>query len=131
MKWKYYIPAEWNPDERHTWEDVWLLPDDENYRGESVWLTIDSLTSATEFVDENDRHSQLQPGEFSIDGVDMIVGVNDFSKNEFLHWVEVWLRESGFVDSELLEAAYEDFKDSNAEARAISQALEESRMKDL
>jgi len=131
MKWKYYIPAEWKPDERHTWEDVWLLPGDENYRGESVWLTIDSLTSATEFLDEGHQHSQLQPGEFSIDGGDMIVGVNDFSKNEFLDWVEVWLRESGFVDSELLEASYEDFKDSNPEARAVSQALDEKGMKDI
>jgi hypothetical protein len=54
MKWKYYMPAEWNPNERHTWEDIWLLPDDENYDGGSVWLTVDSLTSDAEFRAQED-----------------------------------------------------------------------------
>ncbi len=43
MKWKYFIPHTWDsPTSRQTWAEVWLLPDDPNYRGDSVWLTIDA-----------------------------------------------------------------------------------------
>ena len=131
MKWKYHIPAEWNPDERHTWEDVWLLPDDGNYQGESVWLTIDSLTSAAEYLTEEELPKRrIEKGEFSIDGTDMVVGVEDFSKDDLLHWVIVWLGESGFPDSELVEATFEEFKDTNDEARAATQAIEQARQED-
>jgi hypothetical protein len=126
MRWKYYIPAVWKPDERQTWEDVWLLPDDESYQGESVWLTIDSLTSAAEYLTEEETRPRLLPkqGEFSINGADMFVGVEDFSKEELLQWVVRWLEESGFSDAELIEATFEEFKDTNDEARAATQAIE-------
>jgi len=128
MKRKYYIPAEWNPDERHTWEDVWVMPDDENYEGESIWLTVDSLTSAAEYLQEEERPvPQVEIGQFSIDSADILVGAKDFSKEELLHWVEVWLKESGFSVSELIEATFEDLKNTNDEARATAQALEALR----
>jgi hypothetical protein len=128
MKWKYYIPAEWNPNDRHTWEDVWLLPHDENYHGESVWLTVDSLTSAAEYLPE--QTTQVEAGSFRIDGEDMVVGINDFSKDELLHWVEVWLSESGFSAPELLEASFEDFRNTNDDSRALSQAMAEMKEED-
>jgi hypothetical protein len=128
MKWKYYIPAEWNTDERHTWEDIWLLPDDEKYREESVWLTVDSLTSAAEYqTGEELPMPRIEEGEFSIDGADMVVGVEDFGKEELLHWVVVWLKESGFPDSQLVEATFEEFKNTNDQARAADQAIERAR----
>jgi hypothetical protein len=128
MKWKYYIPAVWNPNERHTWEDVWLLPDDQDYQGGSVWLTIDSLTSDTEFRTQEDLPPRQIPAEgFAINGTDMVVGVSDFSEEDLLHWVEVWLKESGLPVSELVEGTFEEFKDSNDEARAVSQAIEKTR----
>src|SRR5215210_2878354 len=123
MKWKYYIPAVWEPDERQTWEDVRLLPDNETYHGASIWLTIDSLTSAVEYLSEKQMRSPEVPaGGFHIDGTDMIVGVKDFSQEEILDWTKVWLSESGFSVTELLEGTFEDFQDTNDEARAIAQA---------
>jgi hypothetical protein len=127
MKWKYYIPSVWNPDERHAWEDIWLLPDDQAYQGGSIWLTIDSLTSDTEFRTQEDLLPRQIPAEgFVINGTDMVVGVNDFSEEELLHWVEVWLHESGLPVSGLIEGTFEEFKDSNEEARAVSQAIEKT-----
>lgn len=123
MNWKYYIPSEWKPDERQTWEDVWLLPDDKTYHGASIWLTIDGLTSAVEYLSEEQMRSPEVPaGGFHIDGTDMIVGVEDFSREEILNWTKVWLSESGFSVTELLEGTFEDFEDTNDEARAIAQA---------
>jgi len=125
MKWKYYIPAEWKPDERQTWEDVWLLPDDKTYHGGSIWLTIDSLTSAVEYLSEEQMRSLKVPaGGFHIDGTDMIVGVKDFTREEILNWTKVWLGESGFSVTELFEGTFEDFEGTNDEARAIAQAKE-------
>jgi hypothetical protein len=125
MRWKYYIPAEWKPDERQTWEDVWLLPDDETYDGDSIWLTIDSLTSAVEYLSEEEiKSSEVHAGDFHIAGTDMLVGVKDFSREEILDWTKVWLSESGFSVTGLIEGTYEDFEGTNAEARAIAQAKE-------
>ena len=128
MRWKYYIPSVWEPGERQTWEDIWLLPDDQNYVGESLWITIDSLPSAREFVfEEGKPPPSIEPGGFEIAGVDMIVGVNDFSREELLQWAEVWLTESGFRDPQLVEATFEEFKNTNDEARALTEALEKTR----
>ena len=125
MKWKYYIPAEWKHDERQTWEDVWLLPDDKTYHGGSIWLTIDSLTSAVEYLSEEQMRSPEVPaGGFHIDGTDMIVGVEDFSREEILNWTKVWLSESGLPVTELVEGTFEEFQGTNDEARAIAQAQE-------
>ncbi|HKR61552.1 MAG TPA: hypothetical protein VJS64_17830 [Pyrinomonadaceae bacterium] len=125
MKWKYYIPAEWKPGKRQTWEDVWLLPDDKTYHGESIWLTIDSLTSAVEYLSEEEIKSpEVNAGEFHINGTDMLVGVKDFSREEILNWTKVWLSESGFSVTELIEGTFEEFEGTNDEARAIAQAKE-------
>lgn len=57
----------------------------------------------------------------------MIVGVNDFNREELLYWVGVWLTESGFSDPQLVEATFEEFKNTNDEARALTEALEKTR----
>jgi hypothetical protein len=125
MKWRYFIPAERKPDERPTWEDVWLLPDDKTYHGDSLWLTIDSLTSAVEYLSEEPIQSpEVEAGGFHISGTDMLIGVKDFSHEEILNWTKVWLSESGFPVTELIEGTFEDFEGTNAEARAIAQAKE-------
>jgi hypothetical protein len=125
MRWKYYTPAVCKPDERKTWEDVWLLPDDETYHGASIWLTIDSLTSAVEYLSEEEIQSpEVEAGGFHIDGTDMLVSVKDFSREEILNWAKVWLSESGFSVTELIEGTFEEFQGTNAEARAIAEAKE-------
>jgi len=55
MKWKYHIPHIWDSP-REVWEDIWLLPDDPNYkRGESIWLTIDAFGEASDPSHGSDR----------------------------------------------------------------------------
>jgi hypothetical protein len=131
MNWKYYIPAVWEPDERQTWEDVWLLPDDETYHGASIWLTIDSLTSAVEYLSEEQIQApEIQAGDFHINGTDMLVGVKDFSREEILDWTKVWLSESGLPVAGLVEGKFEEFEGTNDEARAIAQAKEKLEKED-
>ena len=123
MQCKYFIPSEWNQNEKRLWEDIWLLPDDKSYGGESIWLTIDSLTFAVEYLSEEAAQmSKVQAGGFYIDGTNMLVGVNDFSREELLYWVAVWLKEADFMVTELIEGTNEEFKDTNDHARGITEA---------
>ena len=46
MRWKYYIPHRWeSPDDRTTWEDVWLMPLEggPELQGVSLWFTLDAI----------------------------------------------------------------------------------------
>ncbi len=130
MKWKFYIPSEWKPNERQTWEDVWVMPTEQNNTGKSIWLTIESLTSAGEFGDERSFESiakKLEAQKFYIDGADVFVNTKDFSRAEIIDWIQIWLQESGFVVSELIEGTFEEFENTNADAIAISEATAERR----
>ena len=130
MKWKFYIPSEWKPNERQTWEDVWVMPTEQNNTGKSIWLTIESLTSAREFGDERSFESiakKLEAQKFYIDGADVFVNTKDFSRAEIIDWIQTWLQESGFVVSELIEGTFEEFENTNADAIAISEVIAERR----
>jgi hypothetical protein len=138
VNWKYHIPHIWDPPTRRMgWAEVWLLPDDPEYRGESVWLTIDALSGGPDFGVEpgefrrqalekigerpfwirprGDANARLEAGA----DCDMLVRAEDFDREEFLKWVELWLRETGLACSGLIEAPYDDFAGSNKQARAI------------
>ena len=60
---------------------------------------------------------------YMIDEADMTVRAEDFSKEELLEWVQVWLVESGFEVSELVEGTLEDFEDSNAHVKAVAHSM--------
>ncbi len=68
---------------------------------------------------------KVQAGGFYFDGTNMLVGVNDFSREELLHWITVWLKESDFLVTELIEGTHEEFRDTNDDARELTAATEE------
>lgn len=133
MKWKYHIPHTWEPPtQRMGWADIWLLPDDPAYDGESLWLTIDALSGGAD---------DMEPGEFRQEALqklgdrdlwircgddactakdsDMIVHAEDFDRTEFLGWVQRWIANQGWMFSGFTEAPFEDFQNSNDMARTI------------
>jgi hypothetical protein len=133
MKWKYHIPHTWEPpSQRMGWADVWLLPDDPAYDGDSVWLTIDALGGGAD---------DMEPGEFrrealeklggrdfwiktaddasSAKDCDMIVRAENFDRAEFLVWVQKWIESQGWQFSSLLQAPFEEFENSNQMARTV------------
>ena len=123
MRWKCFITTVWKRGERRTWEDIWLLPDIENYSGESVWLTVESLTSVTDFWSKDNDLPEIKVGNFFVDGEDIIVGVKDFDRKDILKWSRVWLTESGYTVTELIERSRTEFDNTNPEARAVTQAI--------
>ena len=127
MKWKYHIPHEWDTP-RTVGEDVWLLPDDPDYKGNSIWLTIDALGDSSDPSHGSEREEfqkealeKLGNKEFWIDNADMIIRVRDFNKEELLVWVKVWLTENGFTVSDLIEAPFKEFAETNDHAKLIEQ----------
>ena len=125
MNWKYYIPHSWNSP-RAVWEDVWLLPCDPDYKGESIWLTVDALGDASDPTHGSERPEfqkealeKLGQNDYWIEAGDMIVRARDFSKEELLEWVKTWLRETGFKVTALVEASIEEFAETNEQAKMI------------
>jgi hypothetical protein len=125
MNWKYHIPHVWNTT-RTVWEDVYLLPDLPDHESESIWLTIDALGDAADPAHGSDREEfqrealeKLGDKEDWVGGADMIIRARDFSKEELLQWVKVWLRESGFPVASLEEAPFSDFAGTNQHANIL------------
>ena len=121
------------------WADVWLLPDDPAYQGDSAWLTIDALGGGPddmgpgEFRREaleklRDRDFWVKSGDdaSSVKDCDMIVRAENFDRAEFLVWVQKWLESRGWEFSGLMEAPFEDFENSNDMARTVK-AIKESQ----
>lgn len=123
MRWKCFVTTVWERNERRTWEDIWLLPDIEDYSGESVWLTVESLSSVAEFWSGDSDLPLIEAKNSFVDGEDIIVGVKDFDRKDILSWSRVWLAESGYTVTELIEGSRKEFQNTNREARAVTQAM--------
>jgi len=133
MKWKYHIPHAWDPpSQRMGWADVWLLPEDPTYDGESVWLTIDALSGGAddmnpgEFRHEallklGDRDFWIRTGDESstVKDCDMIVRAEDFDQTEFLSWVQKWIEAQGWPFSGLVAGGFKEYENSNGMARTV------------
>jgi hypothetical protein len=150
VKWTYYIPHVWDsPEQRTTWEDVWLLPEDGSNDGASYWFTLNALRMWAAGVEEEfpqdpddplcgfggselarERNLQLLGGRdyFITPALDMVARVDDFDLHELLEWTKVFIREHlGDPAPSLVEGRYEDFAASNTQAREmdrIRRALE-------
>jgi hypothetical protein len=125
MNWKYHIPHVWD-SQRAVWEDVWLLPEGPSYDGGSIWLTVDALGDASDPTHGSQRAEfqkealkKLGHKDYWIEVGEMIVRAKDFSKEELLDWVKIWLIETGFEVTALVEAPPEDFAETNDHARVI------------
>ena len=129
MKWKYHLPHEWDRP-RAVWEDVYLKPDVLDYEGPSLWLTVDALGDASDPSHGSDRAEfirealeKLGDNDHFIDGADMIVRARDFTREELLGWVTVWLEHEGFSVSRLVPAELGEFAGTNEHAQTVAQLI--------
>ena len=122
MDWKYYIMHEWPDGQRRLWGELFLLPDDPSYEGKAVWLTFRCIGDSCLFDDEDgkrwheeatrklDGRSHYVVGEDDdLGDSDLIVAAGDFSHDEFMNWVEVWIKASGLSFGRLVQAPLDDF----------------------
>jgi hypothetical protein len=149
MIWKYYIPHTWDsPEERTTWEDVWLLPMEAGFElgSASLWLTLDAalaeepeelreffaaVEEALEEAGELDRPGEEEDPEWIPHGdqeyrvkseLNMEIKAEDFDMPELLYWVRVFLVEYvGDPHPVLEEGSYEDFEGTNQHARIFAE----------
>ena len=131
MKWKYYIPHTWDPPSGiMLCADVWLLPDDPEYRGKSVWLTIEALGTPTgpprwADMSEEEAYQQalkkLGDKDMRVEDGYMLVRVEEFNRKEFLEWVEVWMNEQGIDCTGLIEGSLEEFRETNEMAKTVGE----------
>jgi hypothetical protein len=113
--WKYGIPHVWDHP-RQVWEDVYLLPDDPAYAGPGLHLTVDALGNVLESSHGSDRAAsqeealaKLADAQFWIDGDEMLLRQEDFSRDELVGWIHVWLEHHGFAVGRLREVAASEF----------------------
>jgi len=128
VRWKYSIHHTW-PDERTRWAEAFVRPEDPTYTGESLWVTIDCVetvtgTATNPMLDEEseklrqwlgDRPYRVADGGEAGDS-DLVVNASNFTKPEFLRWVEVWLRAKGHTVTELVHAPLSDFAGTHPHA---------------
>jgi hypothetical protein len=149
MRWKYSIPHSWSsPEERTTWEDVWLLPMDTGSEAEkvSLWFTLDAalaeepeeltaffaeieeaLTEAGELdgseEEEDPEWLPFGDGEYRVrTNLNMEIKAEDFDMPELLYWVRVFL--AAYVGDPypvLEEGSYEDFEGTNQHSRIFAE----------
>lgn len=132
VDWKYCIPHTWESGNRTPWADIWLMPQDPRFRGRSVPLTIDALGDSEDPTHGDDRSEfqkealqKLGDKDYWISGAEMIVRARDFSREEFLEWVKVWIRNLDPNYGELIPGSYEEFNDTSREAKLIDRLLRE------
>jgi hypothetical protein len=68
---------------------------------------------------------KLGDKDYWISGAEMIVRARDFSREEFLEWVKVWIRNLDPNYGELIPGSYEEFNDTSREAKLIDRLLRE------
>ena len=117
MDWKYFIPHIWDR-EREVWEDVYLLPVDSDYDGEALCLTVDAFGNTDIAEHGSDRAifqvealQKLGDKPFYMDDSSLLIRDEDFTKQELLAWVRVWLQELGFTVTSLIEGSRDEFRD--------------------
>lgn len=137
MRWKYWIHHTW-PDERTSWAEAFVRPDDPTYAGQSLWVTIDCLgeppvespkSTLRERYDEScnwlgDHPYRVAESE-EMGDADLVVNALDFTKAEFLDWVKVWLRAKGLPAAELVPAPLEEFEGTNPQADFLAHLVKQ------
>ena len=114
-RWKYYIPHEWDQP-KAIWEEIYLVPDIPNFPKLSICVNIDALGEIKDpyGTDRNEVYQefkeQLNGAKYYIDGEQMVVKARNFTRKDLVKWVKIWLEQTGFEVSELVEAPSEDFE---------------------
>jgi hypothetical protein len=130
MNWRFFFAHDWTED-RSSWENVYLLPDDPNHQRDSFCVTVDAIGpggNACYSAEENAAACErLRDGPYHIDGQKMIVRGEDYSKEELLAWVRLWLEAAGFSVGQLVEGSYEEFRGTNWHSRLVEGAGQRTR----
>jgi hypothetical protein len=122
MDWKYYIMHEWPDGQRRLWGELFLLPDDPSYDGHAVWLTFECVGDTPRLNDEDGKqwHEEavrklagcshyVVHEDDDLGDSDLIVASADFTRDEFMNWVEVWIKAQGLSLDRLISAPLDDF----------------------
>lgn len=124
--WKYCLPHIWDRP-REVWEDVYLLPDDPAYTGPGLHLTIDAFGNVLEPSHGSDRAAfqeealaKLAGAPYRIDGDEMLLRQEDFSRDELVGWIRVWLEHHGFSVGRLREVGAPEFEGRVAHASFVA-----------
>jgi hypothetical protein len=135
VRWKYWIHHAW-PEERTQWAEAFVRPEDPTYTGDSLWVTIDCVETAqgktNSALDEESENLRQwlgdRPYRVAANGeagdADLVVKARDFTRSEFLGWVEVWLRAKGFAVTELVHAPLSDFASTHPHADFLIRLVE-------
>lgn len=125
MIWKYHLPHA----RKHyrTCEDIWLLPDDPTYTGDSIWLTVKSLAFLMDQCERQEDFDSFQEAllrlsdrDYLIEGGEVVVKAWHFEKAEMLRWARTWLKDKGLEAEQLIEAHFQDFAGTNKQARRMA-----------
>jgi len=120
MNWKYWIMHKWT-DERIRWGEAFILPEDTEYDGDALWITIDCIGTPDDHVGHQEiawyEEAKTKLGSKpyclcysdELGDTDLLVNARDFTKGEFLYWIKVWLLEQGINADKLISASLDDF----------------------
>ena len=119
MKWKYYIPHVWKtPDDRTSWEDVFLMPDNKKKR-KSVWLEVSAIGEEPPKEDKEDLEDyqislkELGDQDYFLDKKTCCMRVRavDFNMKELLEYTKIFLKDM-FKDKKVVleESDREEFR---------------------
>jgi hypothetical protein len=121
MKWKYHVAHDWeSPSQRSAWEDVYLMPDEPGFKGDSVWFSV----YAADLEDPKanlsaEGRARLAADGYWVDGTDLVVRGRDLARDEIVKWAELWLKQNGFAVDGLVEGTLDDFQGTNEHAKMI------------
>jgi len=118
MIWLYYVVHDLAGSATTNWEDVWVMPETHDLAEPSLWLTVET----PEFSNiAPDRIKKLGAKPYLIEGTDMLVNVERFTHDELLEYVGIWLRDTGFEDVVLKPGKFENFSNTNDQAKVLQE----------
>jgi hypothetical protein len=136
MNWKYWIMHKWT-DERFRWGEAFILPDDPEYDGDALWITIDCIgtpedhISHEEIVWYEEAKTMLGNSPYylcasdELGDTDLLVNAKDFTKDDFLNWILIWLQEQGIKADNLIGAPLDDFLGRHEHADFLNEIIQQ------
>lgn len=121
MRWKVFTDPKWDK-ERRNWGEAFVWPDPAEHEGALRFLEVYCLGVSPEVGPKRWRPSWYsravkwlgdRPYRIDLSGelgaANLYVGASNFTRDEFLGWVVVWMRECGLIVRELVVAPLQEF----------------------
>lgn len=126
-RWFYYPLHELT--ERFTWEDVYLLPDIESWKKDSIWLTIVALDAmrdnyGPEAMHEIETLMGTADHYFEHEAIQLYVRRDHLTFDTMLEWISVALNDLGYRCDELVRGTPKQFANSNAHSRFMGNIID-------